>query len=95
MGDPNYAAGKFQIAVDSLVGHGDLQTRILNALLSGLHVAFESDMPEHLVKDYRFVKELVTRHGTYENSVRQLTDEEASEVALRIVHIAFELTDGE
>lgn len=103
MGDIRYASGKLYVASFDLVKAGEIRDRLYNAFIYHLGPVFESDFPEDLQDDVKFVRNAfvsVLPHGNADNireSLAALSDEEAEKLAEKILDLAFrsaELSKG-
>lgn len=96
MGDIQYACGVLYGAAFELVKAGDIRNRLYNAYSNNaLGALFESDFPEGMIEDLRYVKESflkVLPSGNADNirqSLSSLSDEEAEKLAEKILDLAF------
>jgi hypothetical protein len=82
----------FTVALEVLVGPGPLRERLRNAFIGSFIMLHESELPPELWEEYRAIKEAVSwipvehpGQGTLDSTTREMSDEEARELARRIV----------
>lgn len=97
MADLNYVWEKFSTAVYSLAGNGPLQDRLRSAYLSfhPIRIADFDDDPE-MQADYREIMDRLTARpegypgeGKVPSTLRQMSDDEADELASLIIDFCF------
>ena len=94
-----YAHEKLLVALSSLAtGAGDIRSRLLDAYLS-FHPLKESDFPEHLRADFRWVLAQMTKfppyhlsdgnmvRGSVEETMRRIKRATGVAIAERLVHL--------
>lgn len=97
MADLSYVWEKFSIAIYSLAGHGPMQERLHSAYLS-FHPVRTSDFDDdpEMQADYREIMDRFTARaeghpgeGKVPSTLRQMSDDEADELANLIVDFCF------
>ncbi|MEI8697177.1 MULTISPECIES: hypothetical protein [unclassified Mesorhizobium] len=94
----DYAREKFVTATSTLVGNGDIRTRLLGAYMS-FHPIKESDFrTSELSKVYKEIMDRLTKitpkdsdEGRVPATVKQLSDDEAGEIAELIWNLTYSL----
>ena len=97
----SYAYEKLMVAVDVLAtSPQSIQDRIEDAFISGFsRINPNEDLPEKLRADFQQLQNQVTRvpatgdEGTLRATMRVVTDEEATEIAEKILHLFHQVLD--
>ena len=83
----SYAWEEFYGAVRTLAGRGDQRDRLTRAFQYNLHLltVHDHDFSEKLKLDFQKMVERVTEAESFEDTIRQMDEEEVAEVAMQIV----------
>jgi hypothetical protein len=93
-----YAREQLWLALDELVSAENVRVRLFKAFVNHLHPLHRNNFPEDLYKMYEEVREAMSwvpvereGEGTLASTLRQMTEDEAQELALKLVKILYEL----
>ncbi len=83
-----YAWEKLFLAVSGMASSdGSVQDRLADAFVSQLHRIQDGDMPEEMEAVFRAIRTAMTRNGSFVNSARAMSNEEASNHIEKLVGI--------